>query len=278
VKDHRSLLARLLAAYLVLFGSAALNAAGAEEVSPDTTMNGKSERGLGDVAAPTGSDKATSDQKATKNMDSPGGTKEQNFGSKNGLGSGEKADSAAPQHGDDRSVVKHGGMESNPIDTRITILGKPRTARALSTLDWKKTKSAKPSGLFSDHRRTLSRAAKNDDVRNAIGQLIHPTRVDIGAAVKKRLDASSAEATPKSGAAENSSVGVNGPGPRRQGFVPLPAPNGRLHDPALNTAMNHSIINGTGMGHPAWRTGAVGGPTKNLSGVLSGTDFHPRHP
>jgi hypothetical protein len=278
VKDHPSLLARLLAAHLVLFGSAALNAAGAEEVSPDKTMNGKSEHGHGDVAAPTGSDKATSDQNATKNVDSAGGTKEQNFGSKNGLRSGEKADSPAPQHGDDRSVVKHGGMESNPIDTRITVFGKPRTARALNTLDWKKTKSAKPSGIFSDHRRTLSHAAKNDDVRNAIGQLIHPTRVDIGAGGKRRLDASSVEATPKSGAAENSGAGVNGPGPRHQGFVPLPAPAGRLHNPALNTAMNHSIINGTGMGHPTWRTGAVGGSTKNLSGVLNGTDFHPRHP
>ena len=278
MKDHRSLLARLLAAHLVLFGSAALNAAEAEEVSPDKTMNGKSERGLGDVSAPTGRDKATSDQNAAKNVDSAGGMKEQNFGPKNGLSGGEKQDSAAPQHGDDRSVVKHGAMESNPIDTRITIFGKPRTVRALDTLDWKKTKSAKPSGLFGDHRRTLSHAAKNDDVRNAIGQLIHPTRVDIGAAGKMRLDASSAGATPKIGAAENGGVGVSGPGPRHQGFVPLPAPDGRPHTPALNTAMNHSIISGTGMGHPTWRTGAVGGSTKNLSGVLNGTDFHPRHP
>jgi hypothetical protein len=169
-------------------------------------------------------------------------------------------------------------MESNPIDTRITILGKPRTVRALSTLNWKKTNSAKPSGLSVDHRRTLSHTAKNGDVRDAIGQLIRPTRVDIGAAGKKRLDTSSVEATPKSGPAENSSAGVNGPSPRHQGFVPLPAPDGRLHDPALNTAMNHSIISGTGMGHPAWRTSAVGGSTKHLSGVLNGTDFHPRHP
>jgi hypothetical protein len=67
----------LLAAHLVLFGSAALNAAGAEEVSPDKTMDGKSERDLGDVAEPIGSDNATSDQKATKNVDSAGSTKEQ---------------------------------------------------------------------------------------------------------------------------------------------------------------------------------------------------------
>ena len=80
--------------------------------------------------------------------------------------------------------------------------------------------------------------------------LIRPS-VDIGAEGKSVSIRSSAEATPKSWPARKWRSGVNGPGPRHQGFVPLPAPVAGCHDPRLNTAMNHSIINGTGMGHPA---------------------------
>jgi hypothetical protein len=37
-------------------------------------------------------------------------------------------------------------------------------------------------------------------------------------------------------------------------------------------------VNGTGTGHLASRAGTIGGPAKGVSGVLNGTDFHPRHP
>lgn len=77
---------------------------------------------------------------------------------------------------------------------------------------------------------------------------------------------------------ENGRGGAGGPDLRHQGFVPLPARDGRLHDLPLNNAPNHSIINGTGMGRPGLRIGAIGGATKNGAGVINGTDFRPRHP
>jgi hypothetical protein len=42
--------------------------------------------------------------------------------------------------------------------------------------------------------------------------------------------------------------------------------------------MNHSIISGRDMVHPGAGSGALGGPAKNLAGVINGTSFRPRHP
>ena len=46
----------------------------------------------------------------------------------------------------------------------------------------------------------------------------------------------------------------------------------------LNTAMNHSIIGGRDMIRPGLGAGAIGGPAKNVAGVIGGNSFRPRHP
>jgi hypothetical protein len=54
---------------------------------------------------------------------------------------------------------------------------------------------------------------------------------------------------------------------------------GRLQVTGINGAnINGASFNGANMGRPTFRVGAIGGPVKNTVGVLSGTDFHPRHP
>ena len=179
-------------------------------------------------------------------------------------------------HGEDHSGIKHNGTESNPIDTRITVFGRPRSGHALNARDRKQTKIARPLGI-SDHRRTLIHTNKDHVVRNAIGQPAQ-VKADNKGTDEKSLEATSVKGPPTSVGAENGGGRAGVPDLRHQGFVPLPAQDGRLHDLPLNTALNHSIINGAGMGRPGLRTGAIGGSTKNQSGVLNGTDFRPRHP
>jgi hypothetical protein len=284
VIDRASLLARLLAVHLALLGTATINTAWAEDAASDSITSGKSTSGSENGSGTTGNGKAAGDEHAGKNEDSTGGgTGDQHAGPKDGVTGGEEADTAGPRHGWDHAGIKHNGMESNPIDTRITVFGKPGNIRGFSTLgarDRKKTKVAKRSGISSDHHWTLSHPGKNNAARNAIGQLVHQPNAAGRGTDKKSLAATSVEATPKRrAAAENSGVGIVGPDSRHQGFVPLPAHDGKLAGPPLNTALNHSIINGTAMGRPALRIGAIGGATKNSSsGVINGTDFRPRHP
>jgi hypothetical protein len=42
--------------------------------------------------------------------------------------------------------------------------------------------------------------------------------------------------------------------------------------------MNHSVISGRDMIRPGLGAGAIGGPAKNVAGVISGNSFRPRHP
>jgi hypothetical protein len=43
-------------------------------------------------------------------------------------------------------------------------------------------------------------------------------------------------------------------------------------------AMPRAVINGTGMTRVSLGAGAIGGPAKNVAGVLNGTSFRSRHP
>jgi hypothetical protein len=272
-----SLLARLLAVHLVLLGAAAMNAAGAEDAAPASTPDGKSESGSESTAPTKGSEKARGDEHPGDKIDgSSGGIGEHHAGSRDRAKGGEETDSKGVRHGEDHTGVKHNGTESNPIDTRITVFGRPRSGHPLNA--HKQTKIARPSGI-SDHRRTLIPTNKDPVVRNAIGQPVLQVKADTKGTIKKSLEATSVKGPPTSvGAVENGGGGAGLPDPRHQGFVPLPARDGRPHDLPLNAALNHSIINGTGMGRPGLRTGAIGGATKNVAGVLNGTDFRPRHP
>ena len=277
MNDRPSSLARSLAVCLVLLGVAAMNAAWAEEAAPASTSNGKSDSGSESNAPTKGSEKARGDEHPGDKIDGSGGMGEHHAGSRDGAKGGEETDSRGVRQGQDHTSVKHNGTESNPIDTRITVFGRPRSGHPLNARDRKQTKIARPSGI-SDHRRTLIHTDKNHVVRNAIGQAVQ-VKADGKGTNKKSLEATSVKGPPTSvGAVENGGGGAGVPDLRHQGFGPLPARDGRLHDLPLNTALNHSIINGTGMGRAGLRTGAIGGSTKNQSGVLNGTDFRPRHP
>jgi hypothetical protein len=271
----RSLLARLLAVHLVLLGAAAMNAAWAEDAAPASTSKGKSESGANGSAPTNGSEKAKSDEHAADKIDSrSGGMGEDHAGSRDRAKAGEEKDSRGVRHGEDRTGVKH-NETSSPIDTRITVFGRPRSGRALNARDRKETKFARPSGL-SDHRGTL--VPPDNVVRDALGQPVHVKTGSKGMD-KKSLEATSIKGPPTGvGSVKNGGGGAGASDLRHRGFIPLPDRDGRLHQLPLNAALNHSITNGTGVGRPGLRTGAIGGSTKNQSSVLNGADFRPRHP
>ena len=271
-----SLLARLLAAHLALLGAAAMNATWAEDAATGSTPNGTTDSGSAGDAATKGSDKAAGDEHAGDKVDSSSGNAgNHHAGSKDATKGGEEMDVKGLPHGEDHTGIKQNLTGSNPIDTRITVFGRPRSGHALNA---KKTKIARPLGI-TERRRTLIHTNKIYVVRNAIGQRVHQANPDGKGADKKTFEATSVEGSPKGvGAVDHGGGGAVGSELRHQGFVPLPARDGRLHEPPLNAALNHSIINGTGMGRPAVRIGAVGGATKNGAGTINGTDFRPRHP
>jgi hypothetical protein len=44
-----------------------------------------------------------------------------------------------------------------------------------------------------------------------------------------------------------------------------------------NTATKPSILDGSGIGHSGWGTGAIGGPAKSVAGI-NGTSFRAKNP
>jgi hypothetical protein len=281
MEDRTTLLARLLAVHMVLLGAAAVSAARAEDAAPNTasvsTSNGKRSSSSESDATNAGSVKAISNEHLGDKVD--GSTGERHAGSKDAAKGREETESKGMRHGEDHAGAKHNGTESNPIETRITVFGKPQTGSVLNALDRKKTKTVLPSAI-SNHHRPLIQTNKDQLVRNSIGQPIHQLKTDGAGVNKKGLEAiSTVEGAAGSvSAVKNSGVGIAVSDPRHQGFVPLPARDGKLHELPLNTALNHSIINGRSIGRPGLRTGVIGGATKNVAGVLNGTDIRPRHP
>lgn len=277
-----TLLPRLIALHVVWFGVTAINTAWAEDAASVSTFSGKN-ASSSDSGATTDGDKFSGDK-----VDSRGGDAgSSSAGSTNGGKHGAENDGKGTAHGDADIQGKPNRMESNPIDTRITVMGKSKSARMLSAHDRNshnndsdhKKKIARSLGASADNRRTLSRINKDHVVRNAIGQQVNQNNAN-----GKGIDSKAFETTAVEGAGKKSPGAVGSGGadglPVRRGFVFVPAPvrSGAPHDRPLNVATNHSIINGTGMSRPAVRVGAIGGTTTKLSGVLNGTDFRPRHP
>ena len=286
VKDRMQLSGRLLAVS-VLFGAAAFNAAWAEDAVPNTapasSRNGNSDAGSPGSATTKGNETAGSDKPVSDKADAGSeGSAEHHAGSRDGSKGGEEGANKGPQHGEDHAVAKQNGTEANPIDTRITVLGKPRSGRLLSWHDRKKAKLARQLATSGDHHPKFTRSNKYNVVRNAIGQRLPLTKGAGNGMDKKGLETTSSNGLPSSagatGAGQNGGAAAGGPNPQHQGFVPVPARDGRLPALPLNASANRSIINGTGMVRPGVRIGAIGGATKNVSGALNGTDFHPRHP
>ncbi len=181
------------------------------------------------------------------------------------------AEDAAP-------VANHTDADAAPIDTSIATQRPSHFRRELKSRDAKKYTIAHPSGNSGD-RRIRMRGSKVGVVRNAIGQPVHPTSNNIKATEVKASertaidDALKNTSSPGNGGTE--AVGIDS---HRQGFVPLRAGWAAPRDPRLNTAMNHSIIGGRDMIRPGLGAGAIGGPAKNVAGVIGGNSFRPRHP
>jgi len=167
-----------------------------------------------------------------------------------------------------------------PIDTSLSIPGPSKSKHALKRHEWRRPKTAHASGNSSDRHRNWTRGARVDVVRNAIGLPVHyRTKVDT-----KATDVKLPERPVVAGRPSNTGpVGNRGPHAvvpdlHRQGFVPLPAPAGRPHDPRINTALNHSMINGRDLVRPGSGSSAIGGAPRTFAGVINGTNFRPRHP
>lgn len=175
-------------------------------------------------------------------------------------------------------VANHSVAEASPIDTSITTQHPPHFRRGLKAHDAKRSTIARSSGKSGD-RRTWIRGSKIGVVRNAIGQPVHPRSADIKGKDTKTVDRAGVDGTPKTGSPPgNTGTEAGGIDSHHQAFVPLRAGGATQHDPRTNTAMNHSIINGRDMVRPGLGAGVIGGPAKNLAGVINGTSFRPRHP
>jgi hypothetical protein len=281
MSQRMRLLRRLIVAHVVLFGAAMVNATWAEDAAPggilDTKTSGRSISGEGD-AGTKGSEKTKVDENAADKVDSnTGNMGEHHTGSTGGAKGEEGTNSKGVWHGEDDSKPR--ATDLGPIDTRITVLGKPRFGYS-KVHGWKKSKIVRPSGNSHDSHRIWTRATTNGVVRNAIGlPVVRQMGADSRGTDIKGFEGSVVRGPPKSTSSPgNGGMEVPGADFHRQGFVPLGAGGVRLHDPPINTAINRSIISGRDMVRPGLGTSVIGGPAKNLAGGINGTNFRPRHP
>jgi hypothetical protein len=91
------------------------------------------------------------------------------------------------------------------------------------------------------------RSGEERVVKNAIGVPVHQPSV-VGLSVRQ------ANASPSALGAAKKPINTQ-----------LPAP------------INRSMINGTGMGRSGSGTVAIGGPKRQVAGVIDGTSFRPKH-
>jgi hypothetical protein len=200
-----------------------------------------------------------------------------------GRGVGPNQNSASPgkdkSEFDDRAAIHRSATDPNPIDTSITVQAASRLRHATKGDDWKKPRIVVPSTDVRSQRRTLATPTEAGVVRNAIGQPIQTRQARQGLdgriftrAVVDGIERSVTNA-PGIGPAS-----AGGPDFQRQISIPVTVTHAGTNDLPVYTTMNHSIINGTGMGRPGLGIGVIGGAAKNVAGVLSGTNFRPKHP
>jgi hypothetical protein len=156
----------------------------------------------------------------------------------------------------------------SPLARPAKQAGAPAASRRLSALPGSIVINAIGARVEDRVRAATARAnASGNGPRNAVGNTI-------------TTNAGNAAA----GAAESVVINAVGMGVRVHPAVSPPA-NGAVGAGARASpgqmpaaGVNGGAVNGTGMGHVATRAGTIGGPTRNVSGALNGTDFHPRHP
>ena len=143
------------------------------------------------------------------------------------------------EHGEVGAAAK---SDWGPIDTRITVVNGPHSRPSAKTPDWKKSNIARPLGS-----QVWKRSGEGRVVKNAIGSPVHQPSV-VGLPVRQ------ANASPSALGAAKKPINTQ-----------LPAP------------INRSMINGTGMERSGSGTVAIGGPKRQVAGVIDGTSFRPKH-
>jgi hypothetical protein len=140
--------------------------------------------------------------------------------------------------------------------------------------DWRKFSIIRGSAdNFHGRRRSQTSATQDSTSRNAIGINTNLLDRSNGSNVRRR---ELATATPASTAAKNE-PGMSRPDAANQISSPA-AHSGAKTDFPTVTAVNHSIINGTGLTRSTSSPAIVGGPAKNLTGAINGSNFRLRHP
>jgi len=188
--------------------------------------------------------------------------------------------------GEASGAVQAGGGGVNPIDTRIGEQSRLRFKKAAKANDWTKAIMGRPSKNFAGRQRPLGPDMATGMARNATGMLVQdPTgamgtrgstaanaaKNAVGVVAMNAVGATAASAL--NGTAANA-IGVSVPIRTRapganigqRGIGPL----------ASNATSPNAIINGTGMVRPGSATAAIGGPAKNVAGVINGTGMRPR--
>ena len=182
--------------------------------------------------------------------------------------------------------------QNEPIDTRI---GEPRRFKnATRASDWKKAITGHPSSAAGPSRNFGARlaargpAASGDvtgsPARSSVGML---TQDISGVGSSKPINGAEAvkNAVGIAATTGNNAIGSN-PGTATNAIglaVPLraslPKTNSRHGSVGLlasSDATPNGVINGTAMVRPASATAAIGGPAKNVGGVINGTTIRPK--
>jgi hypothetical protein len=181
----------------------------------------------------------------------------------------------APAAGDIRGpgAAPPQGGGAAPIDTRIAEQRRERFKKAGRTSDWKTAIMPRAPKAFAGRHQPAAGGAASGVARNAIGMAM-PNGPSWTTAPGASAMASRPAANGVNGTTTNtigistpnypSAAGVNTPRPAIAAVAPIATPTVR------------SGINGTSMTRPGASTGAIGGPTKTVAGVINGTGIKPR--
>ena len=168
------------------------------------------------------------------------------------------------EHGEVGAAAK---SDWGPIDTRITVVNGPHSRPSAKTPDWKKPTIARPLGIPRDNRQVWKRSGEDRVVKNAIGLPVHqPNASRNGPVVKSAIGSPVHQPSVVGLSVRQANASPSALGAAKKPInTQLPAP------------INRSMINGTGMGRSGSGTVAIGGPKRQVAGVIDGTSFRPKH-
>ena len=198
-----------------------------------------------------------------------------------------KADGGTPI--DTRIAEPRRGPPNNakPIDTKkIGVVGLPTlpsqvgTARGPLGAANGQNSTLRPPGISS---RVITPPAAASLPRNAIGTATPSAQIGMAGLGRKGIaiaPAGTQAGLPRTGERPGiGPVGRNLAGHTAIAGSRANAPTvGRVTSASPVAAVNHGIINGTGMGRPASGPAAIGGAARNVAAGINGTGYRTKHP